>query len=182
MTIKITNEGIICTNVSGIPDGTLIPWSYNPDADTSSSEEMRGAAAAVLRHALNDRKHQESVRNEYVNKKDYLNAWDQLDPNQYKEEGEDRRMEEQYNYSKKKDYLDTLEERDDNLVQSGWAGRKQGQNRSRKKIVAPSSKPKRIHNPVTGKYYEIRQRSSKNGDAGQIKGLWSSKKVNKKVK
>ena len=35
---------------------------------------------------------------------------------------------------------------------------------------------KRIHNPVTGKYYELRQRSTVNGDAGQIKGLWSPKK------
>lgn len=35
---------------------------------------------------------------------------------------------------------------------------------------------KRIHNPVTGKYYELRQRSTVNGEAGQIKGLWSSKK------
>ncbi|MCZ7382771.1 MAG: hypothetical protein O8C64_14530 [Candidatus Methanoperedens sp.] len=35
---------------------------------------------------------------------------------------------------------------------------------------------KRIYNPVTGKYYEVRQRSSKYGEAGEIKGLWSSKK------
>ncbi len=35
---------------------------------------------------------------------------------------------------------------------------------------------KRIHNPVTGKYYELRQRSTVNGEAGQIKGLWSPKK------
>jgi len=35
---------------------------------------------------------------------------------------------------------------------------------------------KRIHNPVTGKYYEVRQRSSKAGKKGQIKGLWSSSK------
>lgn len=32
---------------------------------------------------------------------------------------------------------------------------------------------KKIHNPVTGKYYEIRQRSSKSTTRGQIKGLWS---------
>ena len=35
---------------------------------------------------------------------------------------------------------------------------------------------KRIHNPVTGKYYEVRQRSSKYGKNGQITGLWSSSK------
>jgi len=35
---------------------------------------------------------------------------------------------------------------------------------------------KRIHNPVTGKYYEVRQKSSKYGKKGQIKGLWSSAK------
>ncbi|MDG6249754.1 hypothetical protein [Methanocalculus sp.] len=33
---------------------------------------------------------------------------------------------------------------------------------------------KRIYNPVTGKYYEVRQRSSKYGQKGQITGLWSS--------
>ncbi len=38
---------------------------------------------------------------------------------------------------------------------------------------------KRIYNPVTGKYYEVRQRSSKYGEAGEIKGLWSSKKKKK---
>jgi len=37
---------------------------------------------------------------------------------------------------------------------------------------------KRIYNPVTGKYYELRERTSKGGIAGQIKGLWSSKKKN----
>ncbi len=41
---------------------------------------------------------------------------------------------------------------------------------------ADCSEKKRIYNPVTGKYYEIRQHSSKYGTAGQIKGLWSSKK------
>ena len=33
---------------------------------------------------------------------------------------------------------------------------------------------RRIHNPVTGEYYEIRRRSSRAGDKNQIKGLWSS--------
>ena len=42
-----------------------------------------------------------------------------------------------------------------------------------------AEKKKRIFNPVTGKYYEVRQRSSKFGQKGQIKGLWSSKKKNK---
>jgi hypothetical protein len=42
----------------------------------------------------------------------------------------------------------------------------------------PQSK-KRIYNPLTGKYYELRQRSSKYGDSGEIKGLWSSKKKKK---
>lgn len=35
---------------------------------------------------------------------------------------------------------------------------------------------KRIYNPVTGKYYEVRQRTTTTGQKGQIKGLWSSKK------
>jgi hypothetical protein len=39
---------------------------------------------------------------------------------------------------------------------------------------------KRIYNPVTGKYYELRQRSSVNGEAGQIKGLWSSRRKTEK--
>ncbi|WP_220681365.1 hypothetical protein [Methanofollis formosanus] len=39
-----------------------------------------------------------------------------------------------------------------------------------------STQKKRIYNPVTGKYYAIRERSSRYGEAGQIKGLWSSKK------
>jgi hypothetical protein len=33
---------------------------------------------------------------------------------------------------------------------------------------------RRIYNPVTGKYYEIRERTSKTGRRGQIKGSWSS--------
>jgi hypothetical protein len=44
-----------------------------------------------------------------------------------------------------------------------------------------AKKKKRIYNPVTGKYYEVRQRSSKHGKAGEIKGLWKlKKKKNKK--
>ncbi len=37
----------------------------------------------------------------------------------------------------------------------------------------PSKKrKKRIHNPVTGKYYTVRQKTTKSGRRGQIKGLW----------
>ena len=39
---------------------------------------------------------------------------------------------------------------------------------------------KRIYNPVTGKYYEVRQRTTSKGRAGQIKGLWRPKKKKKK--
>jgi hypothetical protein len=42
--------------------------------------------------------------------------------------------------------------------------------------MSPATAKKRIYNPTTGKYYEIRQRSSVYGEPGQIKGLWSSKK------
>lgn len=35
---------------------------------------------------------------------------------------------------------------------------------------------KRIYNPVTRKYYELRVKTTKYGKAGQIKGLWSPKK------
>ena len=38
-------------------------------------------------------------------------------------------------------------------------------------------KVKLIHNPVTGKCYEIRQHSSKAGRRGIIKGLWSKDKT-----
>ena len=41
---------------------------------------------------------------------------------------------------------------------------------------------KRIYNPVTGKYYEVRQRTTKYGRAGQIKGLWKPPKKKKKKK
>lgn len=42
--------------------------------------------------------------------------------------------------------------------------------------MSPATAKKRIYNPVTERYYEIRQHSSKYREAGQIKGLWSSKK------
>jgi hypothetical protein len=35
---------------------------------------------------------------------------------------------------------------------------------------------KRIYNPNTGHYYEIRQRNTEDGQRGQIKGLWKPKK------
>ena len=35
---------------------------------------------------------------------------------------------------------------------------------------------KRIHNPATGKYYEIRQRTTANGQKGQIKGVYKTVK------
>jgi len=40
-------------------------------------------------------------------------------------------------------------------------------------------KAKRIYNPVTKKYYAMRQRTTGAGKAGQIKGLWSPKKRRK---
>ncbi len=43
-----------------------------------------------------------------------------------------------------------------------------------------TKKKKRIYNPVTGKYYEVRQKSSKYGKPGQIKGLWDIKKSKEK--
>ncbi len=38
---------------------------------------------------------------------------------------------------------------------------------------------KRILNPVTGKYYKIRQRNTQNGTKGQILGLWKQPTVKK---
>lgn len=42
--------------------------------------------------------------------------------------------------------------------------------------MSEKKRRKRIYNPVTGKYYEVRQKTTPGGQAGQIKGLWSSKK------
>ena len=39
----------------------------------------------------------------------------------------------------------------------------------------PKTVKSRVYNPVTGKYYEIHQRSSVNKNAGEIKGLWKEK-------
>ena len=39
---------------------------------------------------------------------------------------------------------------------------------------------RKIYNPVTGTYYEIRPRSSKAGKKGEIRGLWKIDKKNKK--
>lgn len=39
---------------------------------------------------------------------------------------------------------------------------------------------KRIHNPATGKYYAIRQRTTSEGKRGQIKGVYKVNNVNKK--
>ncbi len=46
-------------------------------------------------------------------------------------------------------------------------------------MVRKKSTKRRIYNPVTGKYYEIRQRTTKHGRRGQIKGLWKPKKKRK---
>ena len=42
--------------------------------------------------------------------------------------------------------------------------------------MPPATTIKKIFNPVTGKYYEIREHSGKYGGPGQIKGLWSYEK------
>ena len=39
---------------------------------------------------------------------------------------------------------------------------------------------KRIYNPVTGKYYAVRTRTTSKGRKGQIKGKWSPPKKKKK--
>lgn len=41
---------------------------------------------------------------------------------------------------------------------------------------------KTIYNPVTGRYYQIADRSQINAEAGQIRGLWSRDKDRKKGK
>jgi hypothetical protein len=46
--------------------------------------------------------------------------------------------------------------------------------------MAGNTKRKRIFNPVTGRYYSVRQKTTSKGKAGQIKGLWSTKKPPKK--
>jgi len=47
-------------------------------------------------------------------------------------------------------------------------------------MVKKKPRKRRIYNPLTGKYYVIRQRTTSSGTRGQIKGLWSSKKKRKK--
>lgn len=42
-------------------------------------------------------------------------------------------------------------------------------------LPMPKTPAKRIHNPKTGKYYAIRQRTTKAGKKGTIKGLWKKK-------
>ena len=37
-------------------------------------------------------------------------------------------------------------------------------------MTSSKKKKKRIYNPITGKYYELRQRTTKSGRAGQLKG------------
>ncbi len=39
---------------------------------------------------------------------------------------------------------------------------------------------KRIKNPVTGKYYQVRQKATSSGTKGQIKGLWKAQKKKSK--
>ncbi len=39
-----------------------------------------------------------------------------------------------------------------------------------------TKKKKRIYNPVTGRYYELKEKTTKYGRVGQIKGLWSPKR------
>ncbi len=41
---------------------------------------------------------------------------------------------------------------------------------------------KRIHNPSTGKYYAIRQKTTSSGKKGQIVGSYKTKSVAKSVK
>ncbi|AIG96996.1 MULTISPECIES: hypothetical protein [Archaeoglobus] len=48
-------------------------------------------------------------------------------------------------------------------------------------MTSERKRKKRIYNPVTGKYYAVRQRTISSGKAGQIKRLWKpSKKREKK--
>lgn len=46
--------------------------------------------------------------------------------------------------------------------------------------MAERKRKKRIYNPVTGKYYAVRQRTTSAGRAGQIKGLWKPPRKKKK--
>ena len=41
---------------------------------------------------------------------------------------------------------------------------------------ATATKERRVYNPVIGKYYEVRRKSSKYEKNGQIKGLWEANK------
>ena len=41
---------------------------------------------------------------------------------------------------------------------------------------------RKIYNPITGTYYKIRERSSKAGKKGEIRGIWKIDKKEKEVK
>lgn len=43
-------------------------------------------------------------------------------------------------------------------------------------------KKKRVYNPITSKYYALRQKTTKEGKKGQIKGAWHPPKKSKKKK
>lgn len=50
------------------------------------------------------------------------------------------------------------------------------QDRMDRAHVSPDSPQKKIYNPVTGTYYEIREHSGKYKGPGHVKGLWSFEK------
>jgi hypothetical protein len=47
--------------------------------------------------------------------------------------------------------------------------------------ILMTQKKKRVYNPYTKKYYELRKKTTKKGKKGQIKGLWKQPKSKKKI-
>lgn len=152
MQITKTKTGVIVTGAEYLPDGSEIPDNYTMTTDTSDAPpEMKQEAQNILVAITKGKMHG-----------DLKISGLELD------------------YHQKNSFLDQpgLLERENKPFKIPdaflLADREQKLNKRAGKTM-----PKRIHNPVTGKYYEIRQRTTKHGDAGKIKGLWSSKKVSK---
>ena len=180
MQITKTKNGISVTGAQYLPDGTIIPNNYNPALDTTSGlpPEMKLEIQNILIE-LATRKSIATGDADITNLDFQYPSADIF----LKKTG----FEDTFNAPKsmrmnfdKFTIPKSMEANFDKFTipESMEASRRQPLNQPNSKT---KSTRRRILNPITGKYYELRQRTTKHGDAGQIKGLWSSKK-HKKVR
>ena len=154
MQITRTSNGLMVTGAQYLPDGTTIPFKYNPAQDAVSAPEMKAEAQAILTYYKNE------ISTGSIDVDGNKKPWTTREG--YNE-----------NFLERKGFLDTY-----SVPKILATPRVQKYNTNARKVSKTTSK-KRILNPLTGKYYELRQRTTKNGVAGQIKGLWSPKKGKK---